>query len=93
MFKKLSISIVAITAALLSVSVSAQTVSNYPAKPIIDRMHAEIKRIAALPDVKERLVTLGAEPSCMTPEQFAQWVKTEIPAMAKIVKDEKITVE
>jgi hypothetical protein len=26
-------------------------------------------------------------------EQFAQWVKTEIPAMAKIVKDEKITAE
>jgi tripartite-type tricarboxylate transporter receptor subunit TctC len=46
-----------------------------------------------LPDVKERLVTLGAEPSGMTPEQFAQWVKTEIPAMAKIVKDEKITAE
>ena len=62
-------------------------------KPIIDKLHAEIKRIAALPDVKERLVTLGAEPSGMTPEQFAQWVKPEIPAMAKIVKDEKITVE
>jgi len=62
-------------------------------KPIIDKLHAEIKRIAALPDVKERLVTLGAEPSGMTPEQFAQWVKSEIPAMAKIVKDEKITVE
>jgi tripartite-type tricarboxylate transporter receptor subunit TctC len=62
-------------------------------KPIIDKLHAEIKRIAALPDVKERLVTLGAEPSGMTPEQFAQWVKSEIPAMAKIVKDEKITAE
>ena len=62
-------------------------------KPIIDKLHAEMKRIAALPDVKERLVTLGAEPSNMTPEQFAQWVKTEIPAMAKIVKDEKITAE
>jgi tripartite-type tricarboxylate transporter receptor subunit TctC len=62
-------------------------------RPIIDKLHAEIKRIAALPDIKERLVTLGAEPSGMTPEQFGQWVKTEIPAMAKIVKDEKITVE
>jgi tripartite-type tricarboxylate transporter receptor subunit TctC len=62
-------------------------------KPIIDKLHAEMKRIAALPDFKERLVTLGAEPSNMTPEQFAQWVKTEIPAMAKIVKDEKITAE
>ena len=62
-------------------------------KPVIDKLYAEIQRIAALPDVKERLVTLGAEPSGMTPEQFGQWMKTEIPAMAKIVKDEKITAE
>ena len=62
-------------------------------KPVIDKLYAEIQRIAALPDVKERLVTLGAEPSSMTPEQFGQWMKTEIPAMAKIVKDEKITAE
>jgi len=62
-------------------------------KPIVDKLNAEIQRIAAIPEIKERLVTLGAEPSNMTPEQFAQWVRTEILAMAKIVKDEKITVE
>ncbi|MEN9995710.1 MAG: hypothetical protein RL462_486 [Pseudomonadota bacterium] len=62
-------------------------------KAVIDKLNAEIQRIAAMPDVKERLVTLGAEPSGMTPEQFAQWVKAEIPAMAKIVKEEKIVVE
>jgi tripartite-type tricarboxylate transporter receptor subunit TctC len=62
-------------------------------KPVIDKLYAEIQRISALPDVKERLVTLGAEPSGMTPEQFGQWMKTEIPAMAKIVKEEKITAE
>jgi hypothetical protein len=50
-------------------------------------------RITALPDVKERLSNLGAEPSPMTPEQFGQWLKTEIPAMAKIVKDEKISID
>jgi len=62
-------------------------------KAVIDKLHAEIQRIAAMPDVKERLITLGAEPSAMTPDQFAQWVRTEIPAMAKIVKEEKITAE
>lgn len=40
-----------------------------------------------------RLTTLRAEPSGMTPDQFGQWMRSEIPAMAKIVKDEKITVE
>ena len=54
---------------------------------------AEVQRITALPDVRERLTTLGAEPSSMTPADFGQWLKSEIPAMAKIVKDEKITAE
>ncbi len=62
-------------------------------KAIVEKLHAEVQRIAAMPDVKERLITLGAEPSNMTPDQFSQWVKSEIPAMAKIVKDEKITVD
>ncbi len=62
-------------------------------KAIVDKLHAEIGRIIALPDVRERLANLGAEPSAMTPAEFGQWLKTEIPAMAKIVRDEKITVE
>ena len=62
-------------------------------KAVIDKLHAEVQRIAALPEVRERLATLGAEPSSMTPADFGHWLKAEIPAMAKIVKDEKITVE
>ncbi len=48
---------------------------------------------ATLQRSKMRLTTLRAEPSGMTPDQFGQWMRSEIPAMAKIVKDEKITVE
>ena len=62
-------------------------------KAIIDKVNAEVVRITALPDIKERLVTLGAEPSHMSAQELTQWMKKEIPAMAKIVKDEKISVE
>jgi tripartite-type tricarboxylate transporter receptor subunit TctC len=62
-------------------------------KAVIDKLHAEVQRIAALPEVRERLTTLGAEPLGMTPADFGNWLKAEIPAMVKIVKDEKITVE
>lgn len=62
-------------------------------KAIVDRLNAEVLRITALSDVKERLTSLGAEPSGMSPADFAQWLKNEIPAMARIVKDEKITLE
>ena len=62
-------------------------------KAVIDKLHAEVQRIAAMPEVRERLTMLGAEPSAMSPAEFGNWLKAEIPAMAKIVKDEKITVE
>ncbi len=62
-------------------------------KAVIDKLYAEVQRIVALPDVRERLITLGAEPSTMTPTDFGAWLKAEIPAMAKIVKEEKITAE
>jgi tripartite-type tricarboxylate transporter receptor subunit TctC len=62
-------------------------------KAIIDKVNAEVVRITALPDIKERLVTLGAEPSHISAQELTQWMKKEIPAMAKIVKDEKISVE
>ena len=62
-------------------------------KSIIDKLNAELLKITAMSDIKERLNTLGAEPSNMSSEQFGQWLKEEIPAMAKIVREEKITVD
>lgn len=62
-------------------------------KTLVDKLHAEVQRIMALPDVKERLNTLGAEANRMTPAEFAAWFKSEIPAVAKVVRDGNITVE
>ncbi|NMM76142.1 hypothetical protein B2J86_12580 [Acidovorax sp. SRB_14] len=62
-------------------------------KPVVDKLNAEVTRITALPDVRERLTTLGAEPSAMSPADFTAWLKAEVPAMATVVKDNKITVE
>ena len=62
-------------------------------KAIIDKINAEVIRITSLPEIKERLATLGAEPSQMSAHDLSQWLKKEIPAMAKIVKDEKISVD
>jgi tripartite-type tricarboxylate transporter receptor subunit TctC len=59
----------------------------------VDKLNAEVARILALPDIRERLTGLGAEPSAMSPSEFGDWLKTEVPAMAKIVRDEKISIE
>ncbi|EGI78149.1 Bug family tripartite tricarboxylate transporter substrate binding protein [Hylemonella gracilis] len=60
---------------------------------VIRAVHDEVLRITALPEIREKLQTLGFEPSQMSPAEFGTWLKAEIPAMAKIVNDEKITVE
>jgi len=39
-----------------------------------------------MPDVKERLSSLGAEPMTMTPAEFAGFVKGEFDTSAKIAK-------
>lgn len=60
---------------------------------VIRAVHEEVLRVTALPEIRDKLQTLGFEPSQMSPAEFGTWLKAEIPAMAKIVSDEKITVE
>jgi len=62
-------------------------------KVIIDKVNAEILKITASPEVKERFTTLGAEPTGMSPTDFSKWMNREIPAMAKIVSEDKITAD
>ena len=55
-------------------------------KPVVDRIADETRRILALPEVRERLGGLGAEPVGSTPAEFAQHVKREIDKWAAVVK-------
>ena len=60
---------------------------------IIDRWNAEIVRVVALPDVKQRLQDLGFEPVADTPAHFGERIKTEIAKWAKVVHDANIKAE
>jgi tripartite-type tricarboxylate transporter receptor subunit TctC len=53
---------------------------------IVKRLNAEIVKILNLPDVREKLVALGAEPVGDTPEQFSAYVKTEVVKWSDIVR-------
>jgi tripartite-type tricarboxylate transporter receptor subunit TctC len=55
-------------------------------RPVVDRLHAEFTRALAAPDVREKMLALGAEPVGSTPEQFAAYVKAEAAKYAKLVK-------
>ena len=55
-------------------------------RPVVDRLHAEFTRALAAPDVREKMLALGAEPVGSTPEQFAAYVKAEAAKYAKLVR-------
>jgi len=56
-------------------------------KPVIDRLNAEVLRVFRLPDVAERLKTLGLEPVLSSPEELAAYQATEITKWTKVVKE------
>jgi tripartite-type tricarboxylate transporter receptor subunit TctC len=55
-------------------------------KPIVDRLHAEIMKIVATPDVQARLKGFGMTPSTMTPAELGAYQKAEVEKWAKVVK-------
>jgi len=56
-------------------------------KPVVDRLGAEIQRVYRLPEVQERMKTLGLEAVLSTPEQLANYQASEIVKWGKVVRD------
>ena len=56
-------------------------------KPVIDRLNAEVLRVFRLPDVAERLKTLGLEAVLSSPEELSAYQASEITKWTKVVKE------
>lgn len=55
-------------------------------KHIVDRLNREIAEAARTPEIKKRLIELGAEPATNSPSEFAALVKSDRERWAKVVK-------
>ena len=62
-------------------------------KAIIDKLSAEIGRILATPDAKDKLLSQGLDPFISTPEQFAALMKADMLRFANIIKSANIKLE
>jgi len=60
---------------------------------IIDKVHAEIVRIVANADMRERIAQLGLEASASSPEEFAMVIKTDTAKWAKVIRAANIKAE
>ena len=55
-------------------------------RDIVNRLHDEVVKALATPEVKERFAKLGADAWTMKPEAFDAYIKEEIDSNAKLVK-------
>ena len=62
-------------------------------QPIIARLNAELQKVLALPEVRNRLFEMGAEAAPGTPGELDAYVKSELEKWAKVVRDVGIKVE
>jgi tripartite-type tricarboxylate transporter receptor subunit TctC len=65
---------------------------NLPAD-ISKKLEADVAKVLALPEMKERLAKLGFEAKGGTAEDFKNYIGTEMAKYEKIIKDAKIKVE
>jgi tripartite-type tricarboxylate transporter receptor subunit TctC len=66
--------------------------TNLPAD-VSGKLQADIAKVLALPDVKQRLNMLGFDPIGTGGEQFAAYIRDEMAKYEKIIRDAKIKVE
>ena len=62
-------------------------------RDIITRLNGEWIKIAAMPDTREKMQNAGFEPMSSTPENFSEFVKTEIVRWGKVIKDANVSID
>jgi tripartite-type tricarboxylate transporter receptor subunit TctC len=62
-------------------------------KEIMDLLYREIAKAFAQPDIKQRFAALGFQPVVNTPEDYAAYIRTEIPKWGKVIKTASIRID
>jgi len=62
-------------------------------RAIVTRLNQEIVRIVNLPDIRSRLLDLGADIVCHSPDQFGAFIKAELVKWSKLLKEMGIRLD
>jgi len=56
-------------------------------RPIVEQLSADANRVLADPDVRSRMIALGADPRGNTPEEFARFIRDDQAKWAQLMRD------
>lgn len=59
----------------------------------VDRLHREMARVLALPDVRERMLAMGADPQIGSPAEVSKLIAHEIPRWKAIIQASGATLD
>ena len=62
-------------------------------KEVIAKLNAEVNKALAAPDVREKLAAAGIEPAGGSPQQFADFIQSEMTRWGKVAKDAGVQPE
>jgi tripartite-type tricarboxylate transporter receptor subunit TctC len=55
-------------------------------REVVERLHTEFTRALGAPDVRERMLNLGAEPVGSKPLEFSAYIRSELAKYARVIK-------
>lgn len=59
----------------------------------VNKLHAEVVRILATPEMRKQLAAMGAEPVGNTPAQMAAQIRGEVEKFSKLAQKAKLSIE
>ena len=62
-------------------------------KDLVDVLNKQVARIMTLPDVKERMATMGFDPTVSTSEELNDHMKAETEKWSKVVRQANIKID
>lgn len=60
---------------------------------IVEKLHSEMVKIGALPEIRERLAAIGFDPVLNTPAEFGARIKDEMEKWAKVVHAANLKIQ
>ena len=60
---------------------------------IVARLNAEAAKALGRPDTKARLAELGLVPAAGSPEDLDRWIRAEMERWARVIREQRITLE